>query len=884
MTKKIFKIAGIIFLLVVGVAIATPYLFKDKIVAAIKENINKKINAKVNFSDVNISLFKSFPKLSVSLDSISVVGKNEFENDTLLAAQQLSVALDIWSAITGKNFEIYSIEANSPVVNAIVNKQGQNNWSITLPDTTSNNTATQPTAVAFRLTKYALHNATINYKDYSSNMFFGAANVEHSGKGNFMADVFTLATQTTINKLNYTMNGINYIADATTKANADIEVDVKNSKYSFNTDKITLNDLQLAVKGFVQLPSDSTIAMDIAFKAPSTNFKSILSLIPTIYQNNFATIKTNGTAIFDGFVKGNYSSHQMPAYQVNLNINNGSFQYPDLPSAISDINIDVKVNNEDGIADHTIIDVAKAHINFINEPFDAKILVKTPISNPYINGSAKGKLDLGSLSKVVKMPSVSKLQGLLQANVVIDGTTNAIQNKQLNNFNANGTIDVSNFYFASKSYPQGVALNQLNLLFSQKNLNLTKVDGSFANTQFNGFGTLNNIFPYLLKNEPLKGNVTLNANTVDLNSLMGMQPATATANTNSQPFLVPKNLDLTLNTVVNKIHYNNIDLDAVNGSLLIANEAVNLNNVKASALNGIINFNGYYSTKLSATKPDIAITYNVANIDIQKAFTTFNTVEKLMPIAPYLSGKLTSQLTLTGKLDNNLMPMLNSLTGNGNVLLIEGLLSKFAPLEKLAQTLSVQQLQNISLKEVKTFFDFTNGNVLIKPFTVKLNDIELEIAGTHSFAQDINYSVNIKLPKKYLGSQGNNLLNNLYAQANANGVNIPSSETVNLHANLTGTIKAPKVAIDLKKAGSNLLQDVKTQVTNIVQQKIDSTKNAITTKVTDTVKAIKDKALQDAKDKILKDILKTPTTDSTKKSPTNTLQNIGKDIIKGIKF
>src|SRR5690606_16937745 len=115
---------------------------------------------------------------------------------------------------------------------------------------------------------------------------------------------------------------------------------------------------------------------------------------------------------------------------------------------------------------------------------------------------------------------------------------------------------------------------------------------------------------------------------------------------------------------------------------------VKISNVKGDALDGTIAINGSYSTLNNKKKPAITLEYDVHNLDIQKTFNTFNTVQKLMPIGKFLAGKLSSKLNLTGNLGANMFPDLTTLTGNGNVLLIEGLLQKFAPLEKLGDKLN----------------------------------------------------------------------------------------------------------------------------------------------------------------------------------------------------
>ena len=82
-----------------------------------------------------------------------------------------------------------------------------------------------------------------------------------------------------------------------------------------------------------------------------------------------------------------------------------------------------------------------------------------------------------------------------------------------------------------------------------------------------------------------------------------------------------------------------------------------------------------------------------------------------MPIGKWLGGKLNSELTMTGKLGEDLMPDWQSLTGNGNLFLIEGLLEKFKPLEQLAAKINVEELKQVSLREVRQYFEFTNGKV-----------------------------------------------------------------------------------------------------------------------------------------------------------------------------
>jgi len=144
----------------------------------------------------------------------------------------------------------------------------------------------------------------------------------------------------------------------------------------------------------------------------------------------------------------------------------------------------------------------------------------------YVDAVAKGKLDLSKITQFVKVPSITKLQGLLNADVAINGTAGAMQKQQLDKFNAKGNIDLSNFFYASTDYPGGVGLSNVNMAFTPKNLALNNLAGKFLQTSFSANGYINNILPYMFKNEPLQGVMSVKADNIDLDALMGVSTDT----------------------------------------------------------------------------------------------------------------------------------------------------------------------------------------------------------------------------------------------------------------------------------------------------------------------------------------------------------------------
>jgi len=1003
--KKALKITGISFLVLLVAAFALPILFKGKILTLVKKGINENVNAKVDFNDLSLSLFRHFPKLSVALENISVVGTESFAKDTLISAKKIDVSLNLLSVMSD-NIKVAGIYLDNPRIHALVDKNGKANWDIAKADTSTASTDTS-TSSSFKmeLKKYAITNGYIFYKDEPGNMSAEISGLNHEGSGDFTQDIFTLSTNTKAESANFIYENIPYLVNAKADIGADVKIDNKTSKYDFKTDDIQVNNLKLSAEGFFQLVNDSVYNMDIAFKSPSNDFKDILSMIPAVYKNDFDKIKTSGKAAFNGFVKGTYSPQQLPAYDVKLDIADGFFQYPDLPKPVKNIQVALHASNPDGKMDNTVIDISKGHIEMDNEPFDFKVLFKNPETSRYIDAVVKGKLDLANVSKFVKLDGGTKLAGLIAADAFAKGNLSAIENqsgpftaggffnisnllyaskdfpqpiqngnmkidlvnnggvadntainisqahievgkdpvdftlqlqhpvssidfsgtakgrftldnvkqftqlepgttvsgilnadlafsgnktaidkKEYDKINTTGTAELSNLKYVSKDYPTGITVSNTKLSFNPKNVTLNNLAANYMNTNFTANGVLNNLIGYALKDQTLDGTINVTADKMNLNDWMGTDTATTSTTTEtatSDPFLVPANINLTINTKADQVKYDKVTYNNINGTLVMKDEVVKLQNVKTEALDGAIAFTGSYATKANKKKPDISISYDIKDVSVQKAFYAFNTFQKLMPIGQFLDGKLSSQLNLTGVLGGDMMPLLNTLTGEGSLLLLQGVLKKFQPLEKLASTLQIADLKEISVKDIKNYIEFANGKVRVKPFTIKVKDIEMEIGGMHGFDQSLDYIVQMKVPRKYLGSEANALVNNLATQASSKGIPIKVSDIINLNVKMGGTLTNPSVKTDLKEASGNIAEQLKTQTEDFVKAKVDSAKQ----KTKDSLVAIKNQVAEAAKEEIAKQIFgKKDSTgsplDSSKKKTEETIKNTINDLFK----
>ena len=164
--KKSLKIAGITLLSLVLLAFIIPVVFKKQVQALVKREINKQINAKVDFTDVKLSLFRHFPKATISIKGLSIVGKDYFSKDTLIAASKIDITAGLFSVLKGKDIKVHGLYILQPRIHLLVNRFGNVNWDIAKASTDSI-AAKDTTASAFKLSlkKYKISNGYLEYSD-----------------------------------------------------------------------------------------------------------------------------------------------------------------------------------------------------------------------------------------------------------------------------------------------------------------------------------------------------------------------------------------------------------------------------------------------------------------------------------------------------------------------------------------------------------------------------------------------------------------------------------------------------------------------------------------------------------------------------------------------
>lgn len=425
--KKVLIGFGIVLILFVAAAILIPILFKDDIKAAIDKEIAKSVNADVIFDADNfdLTLFKNFPNATAVISELGVFNRAPFEGVPLFVVEKLEVEVNLKEMLFGDELRLKGITLVRPQINIRVLADGRANWDITYPSTDTVTVEEEEGGeFSFGIDNWKIVDGDLSYDDQSIPFAMNMIGLNHTGNGDFNEKEFDLRTKTNADTLSVTYDGVEYITHKKLTADMVLAISEEYSKFTFKENVAYINDFGLAFDGWFKMNDDS-YDMDINYQTEESTFKSLLSLVPGMYTQDFGNIETNGNIAFTGMVKGVFSEIQMPAFNLAVKVEDGMFKYPDLPTAIKNINLDLFVDNKDGIIDNTVVDLKKLHLELGNNPVDARMLIEN-LKNYKLDGNVKASLNLAELNKMFPMEGL-EMKGAFSVDATAKGVYDSIR-------------------------------------------------------------------------------------------------------------------------------------------------------------------------------------------------------------------------------------------------------------------------------------------------------------------------------------------------------------------------------------------------------------------------------------------------------------------------
>ncbi len=815
--KKFIKIFAIVVGVIFLILLVIPLLFKGKIERIAREEINNQLNAEVQWSDFSLSMIKKFPSLSISVHDLSVVGEKQFEGDTLLSLNKFLISVNLASVIRGNGVEVERILLDQPVIHAKVLADSTVNWDIVKATEglheEADTTVEASSNFTVNLQSFVINHGIITYSDKSMLLDAGIYDLNLDMSGDLSASITDLKIKTSINHVDISMEGTRYVNGLKVSLDAEMLADMTNEVFTFKENNLMLNRLNLGFEGSVGMLEDG-YDLDLKLSARETNLEAILGLVPDEFTSYTKDVQTSGNLTMETVAKGIYrDANHLPAFNMIIKVDDGKIKYPDLPKAIEDINIDFQVNNNGGLADSTLIEIKTFHFVLGQNPFDASLSVKTPMSNARFKGTMVGVIDLNSLKEAMPLDSFD-IKGIIDAHINVDGDMETIEKELYDQVKVNGQVTMNGFYYDSKDLPQAVNISAALLTFTPQNIILDPFNCNIGRSDFSLKGRLENYLPYIFKDETIKGELTHYSKLLNVNEFMVAKSegtVVAEEDTTALELMeVPKNIDLVFNSSIDKILYDKLEINQVKGKITVKDGIVKLDGIDMNLLEGQMNMTGQYNTQ-DAQKPYVDFFFNARNIDITQTANSFSVIDSLLPIASSSKGKIGAKFEYYSLLNQEMSPLISSITGGGNLVSKSIEVSDSEVLNKMASLLNNNKYKTMKAEDINIDFVMKDGKIIVSPFYPKVFGAKLTVQGEQGFDHSLNYVVKAPISRKEL-AKALSFLGSGFAE---------SGDDLMVDVIIKGTSDNPEMSLDLSEATKQVQKEVGKEAEKVIKDVLE---------------------------------------------------------------
>ncbi len=848
--KKFFKILLIVVVAFFALLIIIPFAFKGKILQLAQDEMNKHLNARVEFADLRLSLIRNFPNLSVSLIDLSVVGVGDFENDTLVAFPAFRAVVDIKSVIYGDAVEVRSILLDRPSAKARVLADGRANWDIMIPSEPADPVdpavpedpvdhvppvdpdlpaePAEPSAFRIALRSFEVRDGRIEYDDVPFEVRTTLSGLNLVMKGDLTEDLTSLDISASSEIFNFWFDEIRYVSNARLSLVTLLDADLAEWRFEFRESEIMLNELTMGVDGFFAMP-EKGFDMDIEFFSTRTDFRTVLSLVPAIFMAGFEDLHATGNVSVEGFVRGSMVDDIWPSVGLELLVEDGGFSYPDLPKSVDNVHVHFSLLYDGVDEDNTTVDLRRFHMEMGGNPLDMHMSIRTPISDMFVDAAFHGTIDFTSLADIIPLEGV-EIRGLLESDLSLSGNMSDIEEERYEDFNASGSMRLTAFRYVDRAFPVEVLIPGAVLNFSPRFVELSHFAMELGRSDINMSGRLENYIPYVFNDGTVRGSLAFTSTMLDLNEMMG-EPAETETDTAAMTIVeVPGNIDFVLTSKIDNILFDNMEITNLAGSIIVRGGRVVMEGVNMEMLGGTIALNGEYNTR-DMSAPFIDFAMDIRDFDIPGTFHTFNTVQQLTPIAKDLRGRFSTSMNMHSLLDEQMMPVMDSINADGRLRTASVEIVSSTTFDRLGQALSLREDRDNVLTDVDINFTITNGRVYLEPFETRLGPVGMVIGGDQGIDQTMNYVMRMTIPRSLFGSGADQVINNLAASAAARGLNIQPGDNVNVNALITGTFSDPQISLDMRETARATMDDVReqirTQATEEVERRVEQAEDRV---------------------------------------------------------
>ena len=686
--------------------------------------------------EVEMSLLRDFPRLTISLRNVTVEDSHP-EKFPLFTTKRIAFSFNLIDAWNGK-YEILALEIINSNTNLRYDHEGRSNFRIFK----STNSEDRNSALKFNIQKAVISGATVSYSDEQLKAHHEFQTEKFSASVTLAEQNYHIVASGDLTVQQIVFDELIFLPEKKFRALIALDYDAVSDKLTFSPSELTAGKSAFDLQGFWQLSERDYL--DIMLTGRNTDITTVLSFLPEKYTGDLNKYQSEAQLRFSLRLSGTPESNQGLALTANFSVQDGSMTHPETGFILENANIKGTFSAFGKKADtHTELKLDEASGLLNNRPFSGKFILRD-FDDPWVDIAFRGKLDSTVLTHIFPDSLISNFSGMVDADLNMTGRINDLKaTSTVQKVRTGGTIVMSNLSadWGLRKIPFRIWNGKMS--FNGQDLILEKVSGRIGKSDMDLSGRIRGLVSYMLLEDQSVGiDTKLKADFIDLDQLLEF--GFGQEHSEDYKFEISPSLYLRFHYDAGTLKYRRLRAVALRGDLLVKERIAQLKRNQFRSMGGSVELEGSVDARKKEVVTVAAI-IKTREVRLDSTFYVFEDFGQEFITAKHLKGKMTADIRLTADLDRALKLIPEKLEASAGILIKNGELNDFEPLQGLSKYLDDKGLRKLRFADLKNDILVKDRIVFIPGMEIKSNLTTIQLSGKHTFDQHIDYRVVVPL-------------------------------------------------------------------------------------------------------------------------------------------
>lgn len=775
-------VAVLVLLLGLAYAALAWYLTDERLLALVEPPMEDALQREVSIGGVELGLFRSFPNVSVGLDSLRIHTPDgpEGPRADLASLTRLWVVVPL-RPLLDRQLRVTALELVEPQV--LVEVYGDLTSNLTGLMAADTAAVPEPAGASpleeIDLERVTITDGQLGYIN-ADGTILAVSDLDVSLAAR-LAETYQVQGEVQAAGIRAEAGGVTYANDLTVGLDLAAEADLTNEHLRLDATQLSVEDLLLNLRGTVAGWGQEAMQVDLAFDAPEGQVRGFWSLLPASLTRDLDGLQADGRFAVDGTLQGVLSETEIPALDIRLELADGRIQYPDVPAPIENMALAARLTND-------VLTVERFHAEAAGNTLDLQAVVRT-FTAPILDAQADVQADLASVQRFYPLEPDEELSGRVTIDARLAGAL-----EQPEAIEASGVVLLDGVTYASPALAQPVRdlSGRLDLTNAAIRISDLSLKTGQSDVTFNG--AVDNYMAFAAETTtPGQEPVITGRATSSFFNVTEQIPEDTTGGPIELPAL---RMDVTLQA--DTVEYDGIRLADASGRVTMQDGQIRFEQARAGLFRGVLEAEGTFDLS-DPLRPAMATTVRLQDAVAASVFTDLETVNKYAQIGGLLSGLLSTEVTMGVAMDEALSPDLATAFAQGFFGVEQGGLQGLPLQERLTTYLGLDRLNPLQFRDWTHFFNVAGDQLQIRDLTLAAGDVGLTLNGTQGIDGAIDYTFTISLPPEVESTLRRAPVFEALgpvAQAVDAALVDPESGRILLDLTATGTFKEPRLGLN----------------------------------------------------------------------------------------